>query len=66
MILPPKQNPSHMKSFMSIVAVGGSHYIEVTWESSSPSEIKGLSLQWTDHSFENDYVLVQTHTPSNQ
>ena len=29
MILPPKQNPSQM----SIVTVGGSHYIEVRWES---------------------------------
>ena len=28
MILPPNQNPSHMKIFMS--AAGGSHYTEVT------------------------------------
>ena len=32
MILPPKQNPSYMQIFKSIVAVGGSHYIEVTRE----------------------------------
>ena len=40
MILPPKQNPSHVKIFTSVVAVRGSHYIEVTRESRSPAEIR--------------------------
>ena len=33
MILPPKQNPSHMRIFFSIVAAGEGHDIEATWES---------------------------------
>ena len=37
MIPPPKKNPSDKEIFMSIVAAGGSHYIQVTWESSSPA-----------------------------
>ena len=62
MILPPKQNPNRLQIFMSMVAVGGNHYTEVRWGSYSPSEIKGLSLQWTDHSFANNYFWVQAHT----
>ena len=37
-----KAESQSFEHFFSIVAVGGSHYIEVRWESWSPSECRTL------------------------